>query len=137
MSYQAPACLGAISQRRKSLAACLSWVCAKIEWQSGFSMWKRPFGPFGFSDWSITLAMSGKSRLADHRIDSALLVQEICSDRKALLLLTSVQPSTSSNMVSLKNLRQKSTARAVSSESITMVLPSASTSRPPYDHRSG
>src|ERR1700730_1347859 len=137
MSYQAPACAGAISQRRKSLAAFGSGVCVKIEWHSGFSMWKRPFGPLGFSDWSVTLAISGKSFLADHRIDSALLVQEICSDRNALLLLTSVHPRQSSNMVSLKNLRQKSTARAVSSESITMVLPSASTSRPPYDHSSG
>src|SRR5260370_37975588 len=137
VSYHAAACLGAISQRRKSLAACLSGVWANTEWQSGFSMWKRPFGPFGFSDWSITLAMSGKSFLAAHRIDSALLVQEICSDRNALLLLTSVQPRQSSNMVCWKNLGQKSTARAVSSESITMVLPSASTSRAPYDHNSG
>src|SRR6516162_93904 len=137
MSSQAPHCLGAISQRRKSLAAFLSSVWVKIEWQSGFSMWKRPFGPLGFSDWSVTFAISGKSFLAAHRIDSALLVQEICSDRNALLLLTSVQPSTSSNMVSLKKRRQKSTARAVSSESIAMVLPSASTSRAPYDHSSG
>src|SRR6476620_6234958 len=137
MSYHGPAWAGAISQRRKSFAAFWSLVWLKIEWQSGFSMWKRPFGPLGFSDWSITLAISGKSFLAAHRIDSALLVQEICSDRNALLLLTSVQPRQSSNMVSLKNLRQKSIARAVSSESMTMVLPSASTSRPPYDHSSG
>src|SRR3984885_4875584 len=137
MSNQAPACAGGISQGRKSLAALGSGVCAKTEWQSGFSMWKRPLGPLGFSDWSVTLAISGKSFLADHRIDSALLVQEICSDRNALLLLTSVQPRQSSNMVSLKNLRQKSIARAVSSESITMVLPSASTSRPPEDHTRG
>ena len=85
----------------KSLAAFWSLVWVKIEWQSGFSMWNRPFGPFGFSDWSITLAMSGKSLLAAHRIDLALLVQEICSDRNALLLLTSVQPRQSSSMVSL------------------------------------
>src|SRR3954465_14718754 len=101
MSNHAPAWAGAISQRRKSLAALWSLVWAKMAWASGFSMWKRPFGPFGFSDWSITLAMSGKSFLAAHRIDSALLVQEICSDRKALLLLTSVQPRQSSSMVSL------------------------------------
>src|ERR1700730_8932902 len=68
---------------------------------------------------------------------SALLVQEICSANHALLLLTSVQPSTSSSMQSLKNLRAKSTARAVSSESMTTVLPSSSTSCPPYDHNSG
>jgi len=34
-------------------------------------------------------------------MDEALLVQEICSPKNALLLLTSVQPSTSSNIVSL------------------------------------
>ena len=34
------------------------------------------------------------------RIDIALLVQEICSPKNALLLLTSVQPSTSSSIVS-------------------------------------
>jgi hypothetical protein len=62
---------------------------------------------------------------------SALLVQEICSAIHALLLLTSVQPRASSSIVSLKNLRQKSTARAVSSESMTTVLPSGATSAPP------
>src|ERR1044072_7922077 len=101
MSYHGPACAGAISQRRKSFAAFWSLVWVEIEWQSGLSMWKRPFGPWGVSDWSITLAISGKSFLAAHRIDSALLVQEICSDKKALLLLTSVQPRQSSTMVSL------------------------------------
>src|SRR3954454_14028516 len=106
MSYQGPSCLGAISQRRKSLAACLSGVWEKIAWACGLSIWKRPFGPFGFSDWSITLAMSGKSFLAAHRIDSALLVQEICSDKNALLLLTSVQARQSSSMVSLYSRRQ-------------------------------
>src|SRR3981081_1818557 len=126
MSYQAPACAGAISQRRKSLADFGSGGGATIDWDRGVGMWTRPFGPFGFSDCSVTLAISGKSFLADHRIDSALLVQEICSDRNALLLLTSVQPRQSSNMVSLKNLRQKSIARAVSSESITMGLPPSS-----------
>src|SRR5262245_52321165 len=101
MSSQGPHCAGAITQRRKSFAAFGSLVWLKIEWLSGFSMWNRPFGPLGFSDWSITLAMSGKSFLAAHRIDSALLVHEICSDRNALLLLTSVQPRQSSTMVSL------------------------------------
>src|SRR5205085_7402267 len=100
-------------------------------------IWKRPFGPAGFIDWSVTLAISGKSRLASQRMLSALLVQEICSAYHALLLLTSVQPRTSSIIVSLKNLRAKSTARAVSSESLTTVLPSDSTSCPPYDHNSG
>src|SRR5260370_40224208 len=116
VSYHAAACLGAISQRRKSLAACLSGVWANTEWQSGFSMWKRPFGPFGFSDWSITLAMSGKSFLAAHRIDSALLVQEICSDRNALLWLRSARPTPARHLVSLMNLRRKTTAPGVSSE---------------------
>ena len=49
-------------------------------------MWKRPFGPCGFSDWSVTLAMSGKSRLANHRMLSALLVQEICSRHPGLVV---------------------------------------------------
>jgi hypothetical protein len=48
----------------------------------------------------VTLAISGKSRLATIRIDIALLVQEICSPKNALLLLTSVHPSTSSSIVS-------------------------------------
>src|SRR4029078_7487529 len=81
--------------------------------------------------------MSGKSRLANHRMLSALLVHEICSAIHALLLLTSVQPRQSSRQQSLKNLRAKSSARAVSSESMTTVLPSASTSCPPYDHHRG
>src|SRR6201999_3190122 len=93
--------------------------------------------PAGFCAWSVTLATSGNSRLANHRMLSALLVQEICSAIHALLLLTSVQPSASSSIVSLKNARQKSTARAVSSELITTVLPSAATSAPPEDHTSG
>src|SRR5258706_15831094 len=101
MSNHGPACSGFISQLRKSLAACLSGVWLKIACACGLSMWKRPFGPLGFSDWSITLAISGKSFLAAHRIDSALLVQEICSDRNALLLLTSVQARQSSSIVSL------------------------------------
>src|ERR1700761_4091213 len=101
MSSHGPHCLGDISQRTKSLAACLSSVWAKIAWHRGFSMAKLPFGPFGLGDWSMTLAISGKSFLAAHRIDSALLVQEICSDRNALLLPTSVQPRQSSTMVSL------------------------------------
>jgi hypothetical protein len=103
----------------------------KIEWLIELSRWKRPFGPAGFMAWSVTLPISGNSRLANHRMLSALLVQEICSDIHALLLLTSVQPSTSSSIVSLKNARQKSTARAVSSESMTTVLPSGATSVPP------
>src|SRR6267378_5468321 len=102
-----------------------------------FNRWKRPLGPCGFSAWSVTLPISGKSRLATTRIDEALLVQEICSPKNALLLFTSVQPSTSSSIVSLKKRRQKSTAAAVSAESISTVLPSLSTSRPPYDHSSG
>src|SRR5216684_4312188 len=81
-------------------------------------MWKRPLGPVGFIAWSVTLPRSGKSRFATHRMLSALLVHEICSAIHALLLLGSVQPSTSSSIVSRKNLRAKSTARAVSSESI-------------------
>src|SRR6188768_817124 len=106
MSSHGPHCSGFISQRRKSLAALGSGVWAKIAWHSGFSMAKLPLGPFGFGDWSITLAISGKSFLANHRIDSALLVQEICSDRNALLLLMSVQPRQSSSMVSLYSRRQ-------------------------------
>src|ERR1700730_10847185 len=93
--------------------------------------WKRPFGPCGFCAWSVTLAISGKSRLASHRILSALLVQEICSAYHALLLLTSVQLRQSSRQQSLKNLRAKSIAWAVSEESIDTVLPSASISCPP------
>src|SRR5438067_746524 len=82
-------------------------------WDAACMMWKRPLGPCGLSEWSVTLAISGKSRLATTRIDEALLVQEICSPKYALLLLTSVQPSTSSSIVSLKKRRQKSTALAV------------------------
>jgi hypothetical protein len=39
--------------------------------------------------------MFGNSFLATIRMLEALLVQEICSPRNALLLLTSVQPRTS------------------------------------------
>src|SRR5258708_38230316 len=109
----------------------------KIEWETELIGWNRPFGPVGFCAWSVTLAISGKSRLASQRMLWALLVHEICSAYHALLLLTSVQPRTSSSIVSLKNLRAKSTARAVSSESMTTVLPSGSTACPPYDHNSG
>src|SRR5262252_5931910 len=109
----------------------------KIEWLIELSKWKRPLGPAGFMAWSVTLPISGNSRLANHKMLSALLVQEICSAIHALLLLTSVQPSTSASIVSLKNLRAKSTARAVSSESMTTVFPSAATSAPPYDQSNG
>src|SRR5205807_8070832 len=85
----------------------------------------------------MTLAISGKSRFAAHRMLVALFVQEICWPRNALLLLGSVQPSTSSTIVCRKNVRQKSTALAVSAESRTTAFTSLSTSRPPYDHRSG
>src|SRR5262249_16911230 len=68
---------------------------------------------------------------------TALLSDESCPAIHALFLLTSVQPSTSASIVSLKNLRAKSTARAVSAESMTTVFPSAATSAPPYDHSSG
>src|SRR5262245_44256197 len=80
----------------------------KIEWLIELSKWKRPFGPEGFMLWAVALPISGNSRLANQRMLSALLVQEICSAIQALLLLTSVQPSTSASIVSLKNLRAKS-----------------------------
>jgi len=69
------------------------------------STWNRPFGPAGFIAWSVTLPISGNSRLANHRMLSALLVQEICSAIHALLLLGSVQPRQYSSTQSLKNLR--------------------------------
>src|SRR6201987_3633760 len=137
MAYQPPSCFGSISQRMKARASSVTGEKSKIEWLIRLSRWKRPFGPAGFIAWSVTLPISGNSRLADHRMLSALLVQEICSAIHALLLLTSVQPSTSSSIVSLKNLRQKSTAPAVSWESITSVLPPAATSAPPYDQSNG
>ena len=125
------------SHRRKS---CASFSCGeklKIEWLIAPRKWKRPFGPAGFSDCWVTLPISGKFSFANQRMLSALLVHEICSAIHALLLLGSVQPSTSSNIVSWKNFRAKSTARAVSSESIVIVLPSSATSWAPYDHSSG
>src|ERR1041384_2587910 len=121
----------------KARASCRAGEKLKIEWLIGLSRWNRPFGPAGFLPWAVTLPISGNSRLANHRMLSALLVQEIWSAIQALLLLTSVQPRQSSSIVSLKKARQKSTARAVSSELITTVLPSAATSAPPKDHSSG
>src|SRR5262249_10878576 len=58
-------CLGSMIQRRKSLAACGSGPYANTPCVTGTRAWKRPAGPLGFSPWSITLPMSGRSRLAD------------------------------------------------------------------------
>src|SRR5215467_15897781 len=99
-----------------AIASSFTGEKLKIEWLIESSRWNRPFGPAGFCAWSVTFAISGKFLFANQRILSALLVQEICSAIQALLLLTSVQPRTSSNIVSLKNFRQKSTACAVSAE---------------------
>src|SRR5580692_6040744 len=115
----------------KATAASLSGVKLKTPWLIEFIRWNRPFGPCGFIAWSVTLAISGKSRLASHRMLCALLVHEICSAYHALLLLTSVHDRQSSRQQSLKNLRAKSIAAAVSDESIDTVLPSCSTSCPP------
>src|SRR2546428_7192442 len=60
-----------------------------MAWDTALMIWKRPFGPCGLRPWSVTLAISGESRLATTRIDEALLVQEICSPRNALLLSAS------------------------------------------------
>src|SRR5262247_3336322 len=57
--------LGSMVQRRKSLAAWTSLLWANTPWFTATSAWKRPAGPLGFSAWSITLPMSGRSRLAE------------------------------------------------------------------------
>src|SRR5215510_3115275 len=94
-------CLGSMIQRKKSLAACGSGPYAKTPCVTGTSAWKRPAGPLGFSPWSITLPMSGRSRLADTMMLYALLVHEIWLVRKALLLCGSSQPMQSSMQASL------------------------------------
>src|SRR5262245_33311158 len=99
--YQAATCLGSMSHFRKCLVAAGSGVCAKIPWVTSTRLWKRPFGPFGLSAWSMTLPMSGRSRLAEIMMDMALLVAEIWLVRKALLLAGSSQPTQSSRHVSL------------------------------------
>src|SRR5919198_6683190 len=99
--YHAATCFGSMSQRRKCLAASGSGVCLKIPWVTGTRLWKRPFGPLGFSAWSITLPMSGRSRLAEIRMLIALLVHEIWLVRNALLLAGSSQPTQSSMQASL------------------------------------
>src|SRR6185503_21392221 len=45
--YQSPTCFGAISHRRKCLAASGSDVCLKMPWVTATRLWNRPFGPFG------------------------------------------------------------------------------------------
>src|SRR6516165_7530821 len=95
MAYQPPSCFGSISQRMNATASSLTGEKLKIEWLIESSRWNRPFGPAGFCAWPVTLAMSGKFFFANQRMLSALLVQDICSDIHALLLLTSVQPRTS------------------------------------------
>src|SRR5438552_5075492 len=99
--YHAATCFGAISQRRKCFAASGSGVCLKIECVVATRLWNRPFPPFGFSAWSITLPISGRSRLAEIRMLIALLVQEIWLVRNALLLAGSSQPKQSSMHASL------------------------------------
>src|SRR5204862_3855633 len=94
-------CLSSYSQRRNALAAAWSGAWVSTAWDTELMRWNRPFGPAGLRPWSVTFAISGKSRLPTTRIDEALFVQEICSPKNALLLLMSVQPSTSSNIVSL------------------------------------
>src|SRR5215468_322299 len=59
-------CFGSMIQRRKSLDACGSLVKEKIPCVTGTSAWYRwPLGPLGLSAWSITLPISGRSRLAE------------------------------------------------------------------------
>src|SRR5712691_6701384 len=103
--YHVATCFGAISQRRNCLAASGSGVCLKIPWVTGTRLWKRPFGPLGFSAWSVTLPISGRSRLAEIRMLMALLVQEIWLVRNALLLAGSSHPRQSSRQASLYSLR--------------------------------
>ena len=107
--------LARISQRRNSCASSCSGREVEDRVAHGVQHVEAvPFGPFGFCAWSVTLAMSGKSRLANHRMLSALLVQEICSAIHALLLLTIGPAEHVLEHASWKNLRAKSTARAVS-----------------------
>src|SRR5690349_19197316 len=103
--YQSATCLGSISQRRKCLAASGSGVCLKMPCVTGTRLWKRPLGPLGFSAWSVTLPMSGRSRLAEMRMLIALLVHEIWLVRNALLLAGSSQLMQSSRQASLYSLR--------------------------------
>src|SRR5262249_5755580 len=99
--YHAATCFGSMSQRRKCFAASGSGVCLKTACVTGTRLWKRPFGPLGLSPWSMTLPMSGRSRLAEMRMLIALLVHEIWLVRNALLLCGSSQPTQSSMHASL------------------------------------
>src|SRR5690349_13043482 len=100
-AYHDAACLGSISQRRNCRAASGSGVCLKLPCVTGTRLWKRPFGPFGFRDWSVTFPISGRSRLAEIRMLVALFVHEIWLVRNALLLDGSVHPTQSSMQASL------------------------------------
>src|ERR1051326_2387944 len=75
--YHGASCFGSISQRRNCFAAAGSGVCAKMPWLTATRLWNRPFGPRGFSAWSITLPISGRSRFAEIMTLIALLVHEI------------------------------------------------------------
>src|SRR5215813_5360957 len=70
-------------------------------------------------------------------IDAPLLVALIVPDRKARLLLVSSQASPPSSIVSFHSGTANLTDSSVSLLSSTTVLPSASTSLPPHDHRYG
>jgi hypothetical protein len=75
--------------------------------------------------------------LASIYIDAPLLVAEIVPERKARLLLLSSQASPPGSQQSFQNDTANLTDSIVSLLFSATVLPSASTSLPPHDHRKG
>src|SRR6476469_8664476 len=101
-----------------------------------------PFGIFAcrmssFIGLPLSVRYESGFFLASRYIEAPLLVALMLPDRKARLLLESSQASPPSSIVSFQSGTANLTDSIVSLLLRTTVLPSASTSLPPHDHKYG
>src|SRR5215468_8226518 len=112
---------------------------------NGFGRLNCPPGPFGMRACRMSFHIGAPFsvrytsglRLASMYIEAPLLVALMVPDRKARLLLVSSQASPPSSQVSFQKPTANFTDSMVSRLFKTTVLPSASTSFPPQDHKYG
>src|SRR5437867_10307866 len=57
-----------------------------MAWDTALMIWKRPFGPWGLRPWSVTFAISGKSRLATTRIDEVVGAGDLLAEERLVVV---------------------------------------------------